>query len=172
MFNFGIAHWAMVNEFVDVLGRYICYRRMVIRVLQAGHNKVVFSSGGLFRNRLSTRVERACLQFLEGLRPPRRHESPPHADEVAIAVALGHHIHRIGGADVVSRRRLCGGVFIVSRYSRTISSQVSLLVKRPHIARSVRKEIETRSDSCRRVTDRRARHGPERTKTNKAMMSL
>ena len=49
MFNFGIAHWAMVNEFVDVLGRRICYRRMVIRVLQAGHNKVVFSSAGLFR---------------------------------------------------------------------------------------------------------------------------
>jgi hypothetical protein len=45
MFNFGIAHWAMVNEFVDVLGRYIAICRMVIRVLQAGHNKVVFSSG-------------------------------------------------------------------------------------------------------------------------------
>ena len=31
---------------------------------------------------------------------------PPHADEVAIAVALGHHIHRIGGADVVSGRQI------------------------------------------------------------------
>jgi hypothetical protein len=29
---------------------------------------------------------------------------------------------------------LCGGALIVSRYSRTISSQVSLFVKRPHIA--------------------------------------
>jgi len=25
IFNFGIAHWAMVDEFVNVLGRYIGY---------------------------------------------------------------------------------------------------------------------------------------------------
>src|SRR4029077_13403951 len=32
--------------------------------------------------------------------------------------------------------RLCGGALIVSRYSRTISSQVSLFVKRPHIVKT------------------------------------
>ena len=51
-------------------------------------------------------VECRRLQFLEGLRPPRRHESPPHAHELAIAVALGQHIHRIGGADIVARRQI------------------------------------------------------------------
>ena len=35
------------------------------------------------------RAERGRLQFLEGIRPPRRYESPPHTDEVAVAVALG-----------------------------------------------------------------------------------
>jgi hypothetical protein len=44
--------------------------------------------------------------------PPRRHESPPHADEVAIALALCDHIHRIGGADVEARRQ------IVRRFDR------------------------------------------------------
>ena len=55
---------------------------------------------------VSARALNARLQFLEGLRPPRRHESPPHADEVATAVALGHYIHRIGGADIVSRPQI------------------------------------------------------------------
>ena len=53
-------------------------------------------------------VERGRPQFLEGLGPPGRYESPAHTGEIAIAVALGHYIYRIGGADIVARRQISG----------------------------------------------------------------
>jgi len=48
LFNFGIAHWAMVDEFVSVNGLYIGYLLPNAHPgfgFAAGHNTFVFSSG-------------------------------------------------------------------------------------------------------------------------------
>jgi hypothetical protein len=47
LFDFDIAHRAIVGEIATVLGRRMGYlpNLTLIRVLQAGHNTVVFSSG-------------------------------------------------------------------------------------------------------------------------------
>ena len=44
--------------------------------------------------------------------------------------------------------RLCGGSLILSRYGRPISSQVSLLVKRPHIAKPSLPPMQDENADC------------------------